>query len=85
MEIIGPVRPNTSQAHRTASAFTLRDFQIDWDRQQAICPQSEESERWQATKRKSGQSIIITTFSQKTCLQCPVRGQCVKSEQRPNR
>ncbi|QLG13019.1 IS1182 family transposase (plasmid) [Deinococcus sp. D7000] len=82
-EIIGPVRPNTSQAYRTAGAFTLRDFQIDWDRLKATCPQGKESERWQATKRKSGQPIIITTFSAKTCQECPVRTQCVTSATRP--
>ena len=82
-EIIGPVRPNTSLAHRTPGAFTLRDFRIDWDRQKAICPQGQESERWHATKRKTGQPIIITTFAEKTCQHCPVRTQCVKAKTRP--
>ncbi|WP_371827277.1 transposase [Deinococcus sp. QL22] len=47
-----------------------------------MCPQGQESERWQATKRKTGQPMI-TTFAEKTCQQCPVRRECVKVETRP--
>lgn len=82
-EIIGPVRPNNSRASREGDQFVLRDFYIDWERNKAICPQGEESERWSPTRRKTGQSIIVITFSQKTCISCSIREKCIRTGQRP--
>jgi transposase len=57
----------------TAAAFT-----IDWDRQQATCPQGTASTGWKPGTNK-GMDVIAVAFPAKACRECPARHKCTRS------
>ena len=75
--LLTPLLPDPSWQARegglTAAAFT-----IDWDRQQAACPQGAVSTSWRPGINK-GLDVITVTFPAKACRECPVRARCTKA------
>ena len=60
IELIGPVRADTSwQAHQE-NAYDLSRFVIDWDHQQATCPQGHLSRTWRKRQDKRRDTPFIT-------------------------
>jgi transposase len=75
--LLGPLKADTSPQARTGG-YTAGDFTIDWDNQQAICPQGQASVSWWDYDR-GGHQIIVARFSQPVCRACPRRGKCTTS------
>jgi hypothetical protein len=75
--LLGPLKADTSPQARTGG-YTAADFTIDWDNQQAICPQGQASVSWWDYDR-GGHQIIVARFSQPVCRACPRRGKCTTS------
>jgi transposase len=75
--LLTPLLPDPSWQARedglTAAAFT-----IDWDRQQATCPQGTASTGWKPGVNK-GTDVIAVAFPAKACRECPVRDRCTRS------
>ena len=75
--LLTPLLPDPSWQARegglTAAAFT-----IDWDRQQATCPQGTASASWKPGTNK-GMDVIAVAFPAKACRECPVRDKCTRS------
>src|SRR5256714_2505391 len=61
--------------------YALTDFSIDWEREQARCPQGQISSSWTPTRTRN-QDVIKIKFGYATCGGCPVRSQCTQSRQR---
>jgi len=77
--LITPVLADVSAQARAAAGFDRSAFTIDFDRQQATCPQGHVSSSWSpATQR--GTETIVVTFATTTCGPCPVRDQCTTSK-----
>ena len=53
----------------------MAHFQLDWQNQQATCPQGHSSSRWS----RAGERIEIV-FAQEVCACCPVRRDCTQSQ-----
>lgn len=53
VEVIGPMMPATGWQKR-AGTFDVSDFTIDWDNEQATCPQGKVSKRRVREKHKGG-------------------------------
>jgi transposase len=81
VRLVSPVRADSSPQARANSPFARSAFTIDFDRQQATCPQGRTSATWNET-RQDGQDVIVVTFPANTCIPCPVRAQCTRSAQR---
>lgn len=83
MDIVGPVRQNHSWQAKAANGFDASFFQINWDKQKAICPQGHSSTKWLPGKDIHGKDVIRARFLGTTCRSCPVRSQCTKSKTQP--
>jgi transposase len=46
VEVIGPIRVNTSWQAQTAQGFDVSCFSIDWEQQSVTCPNGESSQLW---------------------------------------
>jgi transposase len=83
IELIGPVRSDPSwQAHHHPE-FASNQFQIDWDKQVAICPKGHQSQTWSEKVDESGQPVINIRFSQLICRVCPNSSQCTRAKTQP--
>jgi transposase len=76
---LGPTRSDTGWQAREDQGFSLYDFVIDWDAQQATCPAGHPSLHWLPALNSRGKPIIRITFSKQTCRVCSVQPQCTRS------
>lgn len=85
VELLGPTRHDYQWQARERRGFAAAYFQIDWERQQATCPEGHRSLSWMPTiDRKQGE-IVRIKFSTKDCGPCPCRPLCCCSQQRSPR
>jgi transposase len=75
--LTGPLRTTATRQRRTGG-YTAEMFAIDWDRQQATCPQGVTSATW-CEHTRGGTSQILVRFPSAACRTCPARGQCTTS------
>jgi transposase len=73
--LTGPMLADTS-AQARAGGYTQQAFAIDWDRQQATCPEGAVSTRWNPMRTRDGKDAIIVRFATATCRDCPARSKC---------
>ena len=83
IELIGPVRSDPSWQAKYHPKFASSNFQIDWDKQVAICPRGHQSQTWSRKTDKSGQPVIHVRFSQFTCGSCASRTRCTRAKKEP--
>jgi hypothetical protein len=81
VRLVTPVRADHSHHARAKTGFGRDAFTIDFDREQATCPQGAVSTMWNPA-RVNGEDVIVVTFPASTCIPCPVRSQCTRSAQR---
>jgi transposase len=73
--LISPMLADTSRQARAGAGYAAAAFRIDWDAQQALCPQGMASSSWSpATQR--GTEAIVVKFPAQACGACPVRDHC---------
>jgi hypothetical protein len=77
-QILGPVGPTPGWQAQQHGGFAPADFELDWEHEQAICPQGEHSLTWKQAQ-DGNRPIIKIQFATATCRQCPVREQCTHS------
>ena len=79
--LIGPMRGDSSRHAREGSPYARDKFTIDFDQQQVTCPQGHHSATWNPA-RQDGQDVIVVSFPLSTCILCPARTECTRSQQR---
>lgn len=79
-DLIGPVIEDQSWQARGGEGFGVAQFSIDWEQQQAVCPQGKTSTVWKPTHDSDGHDVISIRFAHADCKGCAVRKQCVKTE-----
>jgi hypothetical protein len=67
-----------------APGYTAAAFTIDWDRQQATCPQGAASSGWNQCTQ-NGVPKIVVRFAAATCQGCPVKSLCSPASTRNGR
>jgi transposase len=80
--LLGPLAGPGSKGQ--AAGYTIDAFTIDWDRQQATCPQGATSSKWSQCTQ-NGVSKIVTGFAAATCQSCPAKPQCTPASARNGR
>lgn len=80
LSLVGPMMEEPSWQAKEGKGFAVSDFQIDWERQQAICPQGKVSSNWQPWRASYGMEIVYVHFLKKDCSVCPVRDDCTKTK-----
>lgn len=79
VDLIGPVPPDTAWQARKHPDFALARFLIDWEHQQAICPQGQRSQIWATATDRYGKPTVDVRFPKTACQACCVRSQCTRS------
>jgi transposase len=72
--LIGPVLADNSWQAKAGKGFDAAHFQLDWQAQQATCPQGQTNSRWSL----AGERIEVV-FAREVCAACPVRSDCTRS------
>lgn len=81
IDVVGPPLGSSSRQHRENLGYDLHSFVIDWEAQQAICPQGHRSVKWTPGPSQSGLPVIRIRFHKATCLACPMRSACTSSKE----
>jgi transposase len=79
IDLIGPTREDTGWQSRQGNGFAAKDFTIDWETQQAICPTGVQSLRWLPAKNIRGKPVIQIHFSKRDCRVCHSQPLCTRS------
>ena len=72
IELVGPALADTS---RKPEGFKQSDFEIDFEKQQVICPEGKTSEKWYERPQPDGRVGADVQFK-KQCEGCLSRAQC---------
>ena len=83
VEVVGPVRPDSSWQAREQTGYDVSHFQIDWQAQQAVCPQGHVSSSWTPHLDAWGNEVVAIKFSRTDCRLCPARARCTKAAEAP--
>jgi transposase len=79
IELIGPTRGDNHWQAKDGEGFAARDFKIDWDQQQAICPMGKPSNSWTPAIDKLKNQVIKIKFAMTDCQVCPSCEKCTRS------
>jgi IS5 family transposase len=79
IRLVGPPRLDVSWQNRTAGAYGVEDFAIDWERKQVRCPQGKPSARWYEYAEPGRAAYVLARFSASDCRDCPVRSRCTRA------
>jgi transposase len=80
VNLIGPVRPDTSWQAQTEGAFDLTQFEIDWDRKTVKCPQGNFTSYWREGLGKFGKPNILTGYKPSDCRICSCNSLCTRNK-----
>jgi transposase len=83
IELLGPLKQEGGWQHETG--YGVSAFQVDWQKQQARCPQGHLSQNWCPGRHTRGEEVIRVSFSAATCHACPVKELCTKREKNKGR
>jgi transposase len=79
IDVIGPPFGSYSRRRREEAGYDLQAFVIDWEAQQAHCPQGYTSVNWRPGRDVSGDPVIRIRFDGATCRACPTRRACTSA------
>ncbi|MFC1960854.1 IS1182 family transposase [Chloroflexota bacterium] len=80
VDLYGPARANYHWQAREATGFSVQDFSVDWELQQATCPAGQTSRSWTPALDNRGRDVIKIKFSAKDCRPCPSRPLCTRAK-----
>jgi transposase len=83
IDVVGPPFGSYSHQRRARDGYDLGAFRIDWEAQQARCPQGQTSIRWTPGRDVSGNPVVRIRFHGPTCRACPVRPACTQAKDAP--
>jgi transposase len=83
IDVIGPPFGSYSRQHQTGQGYDLQAFVLDWEAQQAHCPQGHTSVHWRPGHDVSGDPVIRIRFDGATCRACPARRICTAAKDAP--
>jgi transposase len=80
VEVIGPIKVDTTWQAQSGKGFDVSCFMIDWDQQQVTCPRGQVSQVWTDNRTdKAGNPQIYVRFAKSSCQACPARTDCTRS------
>jgi transposase len=83
IDVIGPPFGSYSRQWREGKGDDLQAFVIDWEAQQARCPQGSSSGHWRPGHDVSGDPVIRIRCDGATCRACPARQACTSAQTAP--
>jgi IS5 family transposase len=76
--LVSPLLADHSPQARANGGHDRASFTIDFDAEQATCPQGQTSSWWTPASQR-GTDVVVVKFAAATCRACPVRDQCTSS------
>ena len=76
----GPVRSVSNWQARAGQGYEQRDFTVDWEQEQVICPQGKVSVTWRAGQDDAGAARLRAAFSRTDCRMCTARAFCTTAK-----
>jgi len=83
VEVVGPMRPNTSWQAKAQTGYDIAHFVVDWKAQTVTCPQGNRSRFFSSSTDKQGDETITVRFHQNDCAACPARELCTRAVSGP--
>jgi transposase len=77
--LVGPLLADNSPQARSGG-YTAAIFAVDWDREQATCPEGAVSVKWAPMRQRDGKEAISVRFAAATCRDCPARSKCTTAK-----
>ena len=77
IDVIGPLKGGKGWQTTANTGFDISHFTIDFESQTATCPQGVKNSTWRESKSTD---TIKVGFPKSTCLACPLRLECTKSD-----
>ena len=78
----GPTRDNPSWQSKVQGAYTLEQFEVDWNNKQVRCPQGKLSASWSEPREHTVNPRNSVVFHKHDCEACRVRPLCTHSPKR---
>ena len=78
VDVVGPVRADTSWQAQTEGAFDLTWFEIDWEQKRAQCPMGNVTRYWNEGTGKHGKPNVTTAFNPTDCRACDCLSRCTR-------
>ena len=85
IDLVGPTPRKHQWQARDPKGFDPDHFVIDWQQQQATCPQGHTSSSWTPAIDNRKNEVIKIKFSTRDCQACPVRSLCTQSSRHVRR
>lgn len=79
--LVTPLLTDTSAQAKAAAGYDKTAFAVDFDNQQATCPQGARSTSWSPCRQR-GIDTIVVKFAVADCGPCPARADCTQSQRR---
>ena len=67
----------------TPDAYDISQFVIDFDHQQAICPNAKASDAWRESVTPTGLPVVQIAFQRHDCATCADRCRCTRTKENP--
>lgn len=80
IDLLGPVRLDTSWQARAGQGFDVSHFVIDWEQCMAICPMGYASQKWKLDRKPNDCQVFRVGFAPSDCRPCPSRSLCTRSK-----
>ncbi len=85
VDLVGPTRKNYRWQASQHTGFDASHFPVDWEQQQATCPEGHTSSSWTPAKDLRKNEVIKIKFSTTDCQVCPSRSLCTQSSRHTRR
>ncbi len=82
VDLLGPARPDVKWQAKRGEGFDAASFTVDWEEQEATCPQGRKSISWTPAIDNRDKHVVKIKFSSKDCRVCPSRDLCVRSSRK---
>jgi transposase len=79
IRVVGPARLNHHWQAKEGKGFALKDFKIDWENRQVVCPNGKIGKNW-STANFNGKERYRVRFKSSDCLNCDKRLNCTRSK-----
>jgi transposase len=83
IELVGPVRPDTSWQAQAGQGYAVSAFAVDWEAKTVTCPQGHRSVDWVVSHDPWGTGTVHVSFAKATCRACPSRPLCTRAKAAP--
>ncbi|RPI87022.1 MAG: IS1182 family transposase [Chloroflexi bacterium] len=84
IEVIGPIKVDTTWQAQAGKGFDVSCFTIDWERQKVTCPKGRVSQVWtENSTDKAGNPRIYVRFAKSSCQNCSARADYTRSVEGP--